>query len=169
MSNNVKKQAINKLLEIYEEIPVSIDEFLENPLYLGGTTNKGKAIYPAWRKALREIFEDPYRYTTIIFTGSIGTGKSTIGVFIALYMLYMVLCLKDPHSYFGIEATQNNIMFLFNNLTLKKAYQGMFGTFMGHCLKSPWFMARGKVVGDINKQYIPYKRVRFDIASEEYL
>ena len=69
---DVKRQAINRLLEVYEEIPVSIDEFLENPQYLGGTTNRGKAIYPAWRKALREIFADPYKYTTVILTGCIG-------------------------------------------------------------------------------------------------
>lgn len=166
--DNIKKQAIDKLLEVYEEIPVSIDEFLENPLYLGNTTNCGKAIYPAWREALREIFADPYKYNVIILTGCIGSGKSTIGCFIGLYMLYNLLILKEPHAYFGIEATQNNIMFIFNNLTLNKAYKGMFGTFMGHCLKSPWFMARGKVIGDVNKQYLPNKRVRFDIASEEY-
>lgn len=164
----IKQRAINKLLDVYEEIPVDIDTFLEDPKYLGNTTNRGKAIYPAWRQALRDIFKDPYKYTTVILTGCIGSGKSTIGVFIGLYCLYMVLALKEPHSYFGIEATQNNIMFIFNNLTLTKAYKGMYGTFMGHCLKSPWFMARGKAVGDVNKQYIPYKRVRFDIASEEY-
>lgn len=166
--NDIKQQVITKLLEVYEEIPVDIDTFLESPEYLGNTTNCGKAIYPAWRQALRDIFKDPYKYTTIVLTGCIGSGKSTIGVFIGLYCLYMVLCLKEPHSFFGIEATQNNIMFIFNNLTLSKAYKGMYGTFMGHCLKSPWFMARGKCVGDVNKTYLPNKRVRFDIASEEY-
>lgn len=165
---NTKEQAINALMQYYEEIPVSIDEFLENPKYLGGTTNRGKAIYPKWREALRDIFKDPYKYTTVILTGCIGSGKSTIGTYIALYMLYNILCLRDPHSFFGIEATQNNIMFIFNNLTLNKAYKGMFGTFMGHCIKSPWFLAHGKVTGDVNKIYLPDKRVRFDVASEEY-
>lgn len=168
MSEKIYNNVINRLLDIYEEIPVDIDTFLENPKYLGGTTNRGKAIYPAWRKALREIFQDPYKYTTVILTGSIGTGKSTIAVFIALYMLYCLLCLKDPHQYFGIEATQNNIMFIFNNLTLTKAFQGVYGTFMGHCLKSPWFIKHGTFTGDVNKTYLPYKRVRFGIASEEY-
>lgn len=165
---DIKQQAIDKLYEIYEEIPVDIDTFLEDPNYLGGTTNRGKAIYPAWRIAMREIFADPYKYTTVVLTGCIGSGKSTIAVFIALYMLYNILCLKDPHAYFGIEATQNNIMFIFNNLTLSKAFKGVMGTFMGHCLKSPWFMARGRVIGDVNKTFLPNKRVRFDIASEEY-
>lgn len=165
---SIKQQAINKLLEVYEEIPVDIDTFLESPKYLGKTTNYGKAIYPAWRVALREIFTDPYKYTAVILTGCIGSGKSTIAVFIALYMLYYLMCLKDPHAYFGIEATQNNIMFIFNNLTLTKAFKGVMGTFMGHCLKSPWFLARGRVIGDVNKTFLPNKRIRFDIASEEY-
>lgn len=70
--NNIKQQAIDKLLEVYEEIPVDIDTFLESPNYLGNTTNRGKAIYPAWRQAMRDIFKDPYRYTTVILTGCIG-------------------------------------------------------------------------------------------------
>ena len=164
----IKQQAISKLYEIYEEIPVSIDEFVENPLYLGGTLDRGKAIYPVWREVIRDIFKDPYKYTTIVLTGSIGTGKSTVAVIIALYMLYNLLVIKDPHKYFGIQATQNNIMFIFNNLTLTKAYTGIYGTFMGHCLKSPWFMARGKMTGDVNKTYLPNKRIRFGLASEEY-
>ena len=39
----------DKLYDVYEELPVSIDEFLENPKYLGGTLNHGKALYPKWR------------------------------------------------------------------------------------------------------------------------
>ena len=70
--NNIKQQAIDRLLEVYEEIPVDIDTFLEDPNYLGSTTNRGKAIYPAWRQAMRDIFKDPYRYTTVILTGCIG-------------------------------------------------------------------------------------------------
>lgn len=157
-----------KLYEIYDEIPVDIDTFIEDPNYLGNTLNKGNAIYPAWRQMLHDVFKDPYKYTTIVLTGSIGTGKSTIGVIGGLYQLYCIMCLKDPHKYFGIEATQNNIMFIFNNLTITKAQKGMYGTFMGHCLKSPWFMSHGKMVGDVNKTYLPDKRIRFDVASEEY-
>lgn len=70
--DNIKQQAIAKLLEAYEEIPVDIDTFLESPDYLGNTTNCGKAIYPAWRQAMRDIFKDPYKYTTVVLTGCIG-------------------------------------------------------------------------------------------------
>lgn len=70
--NNVKQQAIDKLLEVYEEIPVDVDTFLESSNYLGNTTNNGKAIYPTWRQVIRDIFEDPYKYTTIVLTGCIG-------------------------------------------------------------------------------------------------
>lgn len=160
--------AKKKLLEVYEEIPVDIDTFIEDPHYLGGTLDRGRAIYPRWREVLREIFEDPYKYQTVILTGSIGTGKSTIGVVVGLKMLYDLLNIKDPHKFFRISATQNNIMFIFNNLTLTKSLQGMYGTMMGHCMKSPWFLSNGHIAGDTNKVYIPNKRVRFGVASEEY-
>lgn len=160
--------AKKKLLEVYEEIPVDIDTFIEDPHYLGGTLDGGKAVYPRWREVIREIFEDPYKYTTIILTGSIGTGKSTIGVIIGLFMLYSLINIKDPHKFFRISATQNNIMFIFNNLTLTKSLSGMAGTFMGHCMKSPWFLEHGHIAGDTNKVYIPNKRIRFGVASEEY-
>lgn len=158
----------SKILEVFEEIPVNIDTFVEDTRYLGNTLDRGNAIYPAWRKMLREVFEDPFKYTTVVLTGSIGTGKSTVGSIIAMYMLYYVLNLKDAHRFFRIGASQGNIMFIFNNLTIPKAQQGILGNIVGHCMKSPWFMSRGIITGETNKMYLPNKRVRFGVASEEY-
>ena len=59
-NKEIQKQTLERLYEVYEELPVSIDEFVENPKYLGGTLNFGKALYPKWRYHLRKIFEDPY-------------------------------------------------------------------------------------------------------------
>lgn len=55
--------------EDYEEIPVSIDEFIENPRYAGNFTGNGSLIYPYWRNELRKIFEDQSKYQEIAFTG----------------------------------------------------------------------------------------------------
>ena len=60
--------------EDYEEIPVDIDTFLESPEYLGGSTDNGKAIYPYWRNAYREILEK--KKVEMCFSGSIGSGKA---------------------------------------------------------------------------------------------
>lgn len=58
----------------YDEIPVDIDTFLESPEYLGNSTNNGKAIYPYWRNAYREIIAKDK--IEIALSGSIGSGKA---------------------------------------------------------------------------------------------
>ena len=167
MENDKVKYILSKLYNVYEEIPVTIDEFIENPLYFGGTLNQGKALYPKWRQHLRNIFDDPYKYSEVVFTGAIGIGKSTIAVVMAGYMLYNLMCLKDPHNFFGISATQGNIVFLFFNTTMTKANKTSLGNLYGHLLKSPWFMKRGHEAGDRYKTYIPNKNISFEIGSEE--
>lgn len=42
----------------YEEVPVSIDVFLEDDRYLGQVFNNGKGIYPFWRKTLHDFFHN---------------------------------------------------------------------------------------------------------------
>nr|DAX73774.1 MAG TPA: terminase [Caudoviricetes sp.] len=161
------KKVLTDLNNIYEEIPVSIDEFIENPKYLGGTLNYGKALYPKWRYHLRKIFEDPYKYSEVVFTGSIGIGKSTVAIVIAAFLLYRLMCIKDPHKFFGIGATQSNIVFLFFNTTMTKAYKSLLGNLYGHLLKSPWFMERGHEAGDRYRTYVPNKNITFEVGSEE--
>lgn len=166
-NKEIQKQALERLYEVYEELPVSIDEFVENPRYLGGTLNFGKALYPKWRYHLRKIFEDPYKYSEVVFTGAIGIGKSTVAICIAAYMLYNLLILKDPHKFFGIDATQGNIVFLFFNTTMTKAYKALLGNLYGHLLKSPWFMEHGHEGGDRYRTYVPNKHITFEVGSEE--
>ena len=69
----------NQLLyEDYEEIPVSIEEFLHNPLYLGKglTDDEGRfTLYPYWENLLKEIYPDslkPAKYNTLALTGCLG-------------------------------------------------------------------------------------------------
>ena len=82
----------------YEEIPVSIEEFLHNRKYLGNALYDPDGhftLFPYWEEKLKEIFPTPTttNYNTIVFTGAIGLGKSTIAVICLLYMLYRLLCL----------------------------------------------------------------------------
>ena len=166
MLNNLN-YIYSQLYSVYNEIPVSIDKFIEDPEYLGTTLNSGKAIYPKWRQHLRKIFEDPYKYSEVVLTGAIGIGKSTVAVVMAAYMLYMLMCLKDPHKFFGISATQGNIVFLFFNTTMTKANKTALGNLYGHLLRSPWFMKRGHEAGDRYKTYVPDSNISFEIGSEE--
>lgn len=165
--NDISKQIYKSIYDVYDEIPVSIDEFIENPRYLGKVLNGGKSIYSKWRYHLRKIFEDPYKYSEIIFTGSIGIGKTSVANIIGAYLLYNLLCLKDPKSFFGISASQSSIVFLYFNTTMTKAYKTALGSLYQMLLKSPWFMEHGHESGDRYKTFIPNKNISFEIGSEE--
>lgn len=131
----------------YDEIPVSIDEFLENEYYLGKVFDKGKSIYPFWRKELRHIFHDNADHAfEVALTGAIGVGKSTIAAIAMMYQMYRVLCLKDPQRFYGLT---NNapIVFVCMNLTLDLAYGGLYAMIVSAIQMSPWFLERCDVRG----------------------
>lgn len=111
--------------EDWDEIPVDINTFLHDKKYLGNALydNEGKfTLFPYWESKLREIFptNTTTRYNTIILTGAIGLGKSTIAVICLLYMLYRLLCLKDPYLYYGLQPI-DKITISFLNITIENA------------------------------------------------
>ena len=102
MSNKTRKAQtfLEHLYSIdYKERPVSINYFLNNPTFLGGSTEKGKVVYPVWRETLTELMCEDSKYLAI-FTGAIGTGKTRAAVYGIAYIMYRLLCLKDCWQYF---------------------------------------------------------------------
>lgn len=76
--NNGSSDTLQQLYdEDYEEIPVSIDEFIENPKYAGWYTNNGKDIYPYWRNHLRKMFDPAADYSEVAISGCL-TGDTMI-------------------------------------------------------------------------------------------
>lgn len=81
-SQNGNSEKLNKIMyEDYEEIPVTIEEFLHNPIYLGNalTNEDGRwTLFPYWEDCLKKIFPNniDVAYNTGIFTGAIGLGKA---------------------------------------------------------------------------------------------
>lgn len=59
-------------------------------------------------------------YNTLVLTGAIGLGKTLIGVISMLYLLYRMLCLKDPYAYYGMMPA-DKISFSMLNITLEAA------------------------------------------------
>ena len=114
----------------FEEVPVDIMTFISEEQYLGRGlyivdeyTGKRKCtVFPYWLEKLQEIFPDNLttRYNTLILTGSIGLGKSFIAVICQLYLLYRMLCLKDPYTYYGLQPI-DKITFSMLNVTLDAA------------------------------------------------
>lgn len=73
-ANDGTSQALAQIIQAdYDEIPVSIDEFITNPHYAGNYMHE---VYPFWRKQLRMLFDEGKHYSEVAFTGSIGTGKA---------------------------------------------------------------------------------------------
>lgn len=131
----------------YDEIPVSIDEFLENDYYLGKVYNNGKNIYPYWRNFLHNFFHDnPDKAFEVALTGAIGVGKTTIASIALTYLIYKTLCLKDPQKFYGLSAN-SPIVFVVMNLTLELAYSGLYSLIVEAIKLSPWFCERVDIRG----------------------
>lgn len=154
-------------LEDYEEIPVDIDTFLEDPQYLGLATNYGKQIYPFWREQLRKLFANgDMDYEEVAFTGAIGIGKTAIAVYAVCYLLYRLLCLRNPQRYFGFADTDEIAIFFFN-ATVALAYGVGFARLHAACMESPWFKSHGHIAGsENNPYYVPGKHIVIKAGSK---
>lgn len=164
-SNTLK----NLIDEDYEEIPVDIETFLKSPEYLGASfvDKDGRfSIYPFWVEKLKAIFENgKNKYNEVILTGGIGLGKSTIAIAGMCYVLYQIMCLKNPQSFYGLPPN-TVIVFAFFNITLELSTGVAFRKINDFLMNSPWFVARGEIRGIKNKRYQPGKNIEFRIGSK---
>ena len=159
----------------YEEIPVDIMTFISDEKYLGRglyivdafTGERKCTVFPYWIEKLKEIFPDNIttRYNTVILTGSIGLGKSFIAVVCQLYLLYRMMCLKDPYTFFGLQPV-DKITFSMLNVTIEAA-QGVGWDKMQQLLQSSeWFMERGNMnASRTNPQWQPPKGIELVFGS----
>ena len=99
----------------YSHPPVKVQEFVESPEFL----NAKGTLYPAVMDALVEA--NSGKYIEAVLTGAIGTGKTTIALYTTAYQLYLLSCLKNPHSKYGLDRS-SEIIFIFQsvNATLAK-------------------------------------------------
>ena len=155
----------------YEEIPVSIYEFLHNSRYLGkGLINEeGKyTVFPYWEELLCKLFPNPFepvKYNTLALTGAIGLGKSFEAVLIGLYELYRMLCLKDPYLHYGLQPI-DKITFALMNITLDAAKGVAWDKFQQLAQSSEWFMNHGTVSRSENPIWTPGKKIELVCGSQ---
>ena len=167
-SSNIYNQL---LYEDYDEIPVTIEEFLHNPKYLGNglIDEEGRfTLYPYWENLLKEIYPDPLqpaKYNTLALTGSIGIGKSTEAVIIGCYELYRMLCLKNPYIYYGLQPI-DLITFAVINIT-KDAAKGVdWSKIQSLIQSSEWFMQKGTVTKSDIPEWKPPKGIELIYGSQ---
>lgn len=159
----------------FEEIPVDIVTFITEEKYLGRglwikdefTGERKCTVFPYWIETLKDIFPDNLttKYNTIILSGSIGLGKSFCAVIIQLYMLYRMMCLKDPYQYYSMQPI-DKITFSMLNVTLEAA-QGVGWDKLQQLLQSSeWFMEHGNMnASRTNPQWQPPKGIELVFGS----
>lgn len=139
----------------FHEMPVSIDEFVCNPMYLGNTNRNGEAVYPFWRDTLRTLFNNGNQYNEIILSGATRIGKTSTAVIIGAYMLYRLMLYKNPHEYFKKKQV-SKFYIAFANLTRELAAGVAYREFNDTLKESPWFNDHGRFSkSDRNFYYIP--------------
>lgn len=157
--------------EDYEEIPVSIEQFLHDTNYLGaGLINEeGKyTVYPYWEETLKKIFPDPLEptaYHTLALTGAIGLGKSFMAVLCCLYELYRMICLKDPYIHYGLQPI-DKITFAIMNTTLDAARGVGWDKLQSLLQSSKWFKEHGTITGTVTQVWNPPKGIELIAGSQ---
>lgn len=158
----------NKLVyNDYEEIPVDIETFLTDDNYMGQAWKdaEGKLkIYPYWMKRLKELFPNNLetKVNTFIASGARGLGKSEISIAIMCYLLYRVMCLKNPLEHFHLKPTEK-IVFALMNIKLALVEEIATSKFQNSIKMSPWFMKRGHITGKSNLIWEPDDKYNIDI------
>lgn len=138
-------------------------KYLGNALY---DTEGRFTLFPYWEEKLKDIFPTNIdtKYNTLIFTGAIGLGKSTVAVICLLYLLYRLLCLKDPYLYYGLQPI-DKITISFMNINLENARGVAMDKMNQMLLSSEWFMSHGEMHGITNFEYVPSKHIELIAAS----
>lgn len=157
----------NLWLQDYKEIPVDLDTFLCDDRYLGKTNREGEAIYPFWKTAMHDIFDSGNKYHECVFTGATRIGKTSTAITCSCYMLYRMMCLRDPQKFFNKkDVSKFSIMFF--NITKDMAQGVAFREFNDTLKSSDWFQKHGTFSkSERNFYYIPEGgKIEIDYGSE---
>lgn len=96
--------ALFTFLTHLERPPISIEDFLVSPEFLGATDIK---MWPEVRKAIIEINQNWWKgiengaKLEAVLMGATGTGKTTLAIVTTIYHLYLLTCLVSPQTYWG--------------------------------------------------------------------
>lgn len=141
--DNGYSQTLEQLWLIdFKEVPISIQDFISSPLYMGPVTRNGEAVYPFWRKTLIDLFNAGNKYNEIILSGATRIGKTSTAVIILSYMLYRLMLYRNPHEYFGKKEV-SKFTIAFANLTRDLAAGVAYREFFDTLKECPWFQEHG--------------------------
>lgn len=157
----------NDFLEVlkdnpFEEEPVDVKTFVESPNYLGQPTLSDiqydivEAMSQIYRKEdLQDLYGtengekhfSKYTKNEIILQLGKGSGKDFVSTVACAYVVYKLLCLKDPARYFG-KPSGDAIDIINVAINAEQAKNVFFKGFKTKIEKSPWFA--GKYEAKVN-------------------
>jgi len=140
----------------FEETPVDVKTFVESPDYLGqpplseSQYDIVQAMSQIYRKEdLQRImgekegseYYDKYTKNEIILQLGKGSGKDFTSTVACAYIVYKLLCLKDPARYFG-KPSGDAIDLINVAINAQQAKNVFFKGFTTKIEKSPWFAGK---------------------------
>ena len=140
----------------FEETPVNVKTFVESQDYLGQPPlsviqyDIVEAMSQIYRKEDLEFLLGPengskhfFKYTKneIILQLGKGSGKDFVSTVACAYVVYKLLCLKDPARYYG-KPTGDAIDIINVAINAEQAKNVFFKGFKTKIEKSPWFAGR---------------------------
>ena len=106
-----------------------------------------------------------YTIGGIISGNCIGSGKSTCAIICMAYILYKLLCLRDPAAYYKLTKG-SRIALAFFNLSIDQAYAVAHTKLQSYLQASPWFQEHGKIYGrEGYRCFYPDKDIRIVVGS----
>lgn len=107
---------------------VPIEEWINSTYYAGPDI---VGLYDYWKELVIKIFKNPNSVNTVIASGAIGVGKTTVGKVIKTRKLYELSCYKNIPAMFDLMST-SHITFLYFSVNKTQAEHGGFGEFRSH-------------------------------------
>ena len=145
----------------YERSPVSPRQFLEDDYYFGKSLKK---LSETWKKEFDDLFAPKSKYTTLVLTGAIGTGKSTFAAAVQGYVLYRLSCLRDPAEFYGL-LPRSKIVFGVFNVTLTKA-DDIAENLRSYVDESEYFLEHCQLrKRPMDPMFFPRKRIQISVGS----
>lgn len=134
IANVIDKVSVKESEQLRPIVPCK--QWLNDQYYSGAEcVNK---LYPFWKDLICEIFDGGQKYTTVVLTGGIGTGKSTCALYILLRKLYELSCYKNIAGLFGMMSNSFTA-FLYFSLTQKEAERTGYGQMRSIIDDIPYF------------------------------
>lgn len=129
--------------EVWEEEPVTIQEFIESHKFLNQKWNGWKGCRPKIMEIAVKLM-DPAVREAMLLLGK-GSGKDYISAICHLYGIYRCLCMVNPHSYFGLAPSP--IYFVNTARNDTQAKKVFFTQFRNLLLECPWFHGKHEEPG----------------------